>query len=144
MKNLVKTTMIAAVALILTAGAVSAQSLKADIPFAFRAAGVTMPAGSYRVDVALGSGGTTVFRLHNQEIGRAVLPMATASHDARKEWKADGKARIAFACGTDGCELVELWKGGLARDAYQFSRSKGSAGEGQLTVIGLNPATKGE
>ena len=49
MKNLTKNMTIAAAALMVAAGVAGAQTIQAEVPFGFRAAGTVMPAGSYRV-----------------------------------------------------------------------------------------------
>ena len=60
MKSLTTNLMIAAAALF-AAGAVSAQTMTADIPFAFQAGGKVMAAGTYRVDLR-GPTATVVIR----------------------------------------------------------------------------------
>ncbi len=50
MKKLTTKLMIAAAALVVAAGAASAQTMKAEIPFAFRAGDKVMAAGTYRVE----------------------------------------------------------------------------------------------
>jgi hypothetical protein len=144
MKSFTKTMMVAAAAVVMSAGVVSAQSLKADIPFAFRASGKTLAPGSYRVDVASGTSSVRYFRLRNETEGQAVLSMPVAAHDANKDWRADGKARLAFACGGSGCELIELWQGGNDRASYQFRQSKPHGEDTRMAVVEMRPAGKSE
>ena len=49
MKNLTTNLMLAAIALAAASGVASAQQLKAEIPFSFRAQGTLVPAGPYTV-----------------------------------------------------------------------------------------------
>ena len=46
MTNLTKNIMIAAAALMVVAGVAGAQTIQAEVPFGFRAAGTVLPAGS--------------------------------------------------------------------------------------------------
>ena len=49
MKRLTMNSMLAAAALVLAAGSAPAQTLKADVPFTFQAAGVVMTPGTYEI-----------------------------------------------------------------------------------------------
>ena len=57
---------IAAAFLALATGIASAQTLKADIPFAFRAGAKMMPAGEYTVDTLSSSVGMVALKNYDQ------------------------------------------------------------------------------
>src|SRR5690349_15396760 len=118
MTNFTKNFAITVAALALSAGAASAQQLKAEIPFAFQAGGKVMPAGTYRVNnVATNNG--AVFALQGDKTSSVVLP--GARHDANKSWS-DKAPRLAFACG-ETCQLTEVYAGGDA-SAYSIPMGK--------------------
>src|SRR2546422_502319 len=75
MTNFTKNLTLAAAALVVAAGAASAQTiaLKVDIPFAFQVAGKAMPAGAYRV-TNVSSNSTAVFALQTPGSSVVVLP----------------------------------------------------------------------
>ena len=52
MKNLAHKLMVVAAAMAAVAGTVSAQSMKAEVPFSFKVSGTVMPAGTYMVTAA--------------------------------------------------------------------------------------------
>jgi hypothetical protein len=124
--------LIFAAASLVTAGAVSAQAqvVKADIPFAFRAGGKVMPAGTYRVD--LGGPGGTVMIQDARWHGVVALPID------RIESK-DVTARLVFECSGGSCSLVEAWPGGYTL-GRAFSAPKGKRNEeAELAVVRLRP-----
>src|SRR5438477_6111669 len=103
MKNLTKNMMIAAAALVVAAGAAQAQQLKAEIPFSFRAAGTTMPAGEYRVE-GVRIQNTQTFKLTNVDTNRAVLALPNAGNNPART----GDATLTFECGGSHCALVQV------------------------------------
>src|SRR5437660_9831677 len=114
--------MIAAVTLVVAAGSASAQVLKAEIPFPFRAGGVVMAAGEYMV-IANQKNGQPVYRLWSEQEHRSILVLATSSSDPEKAWKASGSPVLSFECGVSHCALSAIWAG-PATPAYTFSRPK--------------------
>ena len=113
MKSLTNS-LIAAAALMVAAGNAPAQSLKAEIPFSFRAGGAMMNAGSYQVVTNPYGFGTPMIRLYNENDHKsAILPVMQS--DAPKEWVASGKPKISFECIEGRCSLARVWKEG--RDA---------------------------
>ncbi|HYW42435.1 MAG TPA: hypothetical protein VE959_06235 [Bryobacteraceae bacterium] len=136
MTNFTKNLIVGAAALVVAAGAASAESLKADIPFAFQVGGKTMPAGTYLVsNIAVSS--TGVLRFTDKGGGSAVV-MPRNKHDARKEWKLDGSPRLAFECGASGCALIEAWDG-TGNPAYGMSRPKTVDMETHIAVVLMRP-----
>ena len=140
MTNFTKNFMIAAAALAVAAGGASAQSLKADIPFAFQVRGKVMAAGTYRVDQI---GSAEIYRFRNNNDGQAVLVLPAAKHDPRKEWKADGDAKLAFECGPAGCALTELWDG-TGRPSYTFHRPKNVDMGTRVAIVTMRPDNKAD
>ncbi len=128
MKSLTTKLMIAAAALV-AAGAASAQTMTADIPFAFQAGGKVMAAGTYRVDLG-GPAATVIIR---DARGKNVVIARTVTHIDRKE----ETAKLVFSCGRGSCSLVQAWPGysepGLAFKAPVLNRNE----EASLVVIHL-------
>jgi hypothetical protein len=131
MTNFAKTLTLAAAALLLATGAASAQSLRADIPFAFHLGNTVLPAGTY--DIAdISHGAQPVLTLRNEH-GPSALALPTSPQDPAKEWQADGRPRLAFECG-ETCTLVRVWEGG-GHPAYELHRPKRSDMGIRIAVI---------
>jgi hypothetical protein len=129
--------MVAAATLVVAAGAASAQTMKADIPFTFRAGGAVLPAGSYLVDLRYDSASVPVIYLHGDAGHHAALAKALAPHDPPKAWRANRSAMLAFQCGVSQCSLVEAW-GGTERPAYSFPAPRLGRNEtARIAVIAL-------
>ena len=142
MKKLTRILMIATAALVVTAGAASAQTLSARIPFAFRAGNKVMAPGAYHIDNLRSVIGAPVFRISNVHSGRSITVLAQVPVDPRKGW-AQGNGMLVFACVSGDCTLAEIWSGSESH-AYAFSRPKvGKAEEAHLRAIPLQPG-KGE
>ena len=133
MTDFTKQIVVAASALML-AGAASAQSLKADIPFAFRVGNKLMQPGTYMVS-QIGHNGIETYRLLNTEMREAALAMGNIPHDPSKEWRADGKPRLAFECGERHCTLSELWNGESTHPSYKFHIPKSRGESYHLAVV---------
>ena len=103
MKNLTKNMTIAAVALMVAAGAAQAQIIKAEVPFSFRVAGTLLPAGEYRV-VTQSRGGAPIFHLVNVEAHRSIMTMAYPDNSV----KPGGDAKLTFECSGAQCALVKM------------------------------------
>ena len=128
MKSLTMKLTIAAAALF-AAGAVSAQTMKADIPFAFQAGGKVMAAGTYRVDLKGQAGLVTI--LGTAREGAVIVTPIT--HIERKE----NTAKLVFVCGRGLCSLVQAWPG-YSEDGLLFRTPKLDRNEeASLTVIHL-------
>ena len=121
MKKLTTKLMIATAALVAAAGSASAQTLRADIPFEFRAGDRVMEPGTYSVGISR-MGGSPVFQLSNvHSTGSAVL-LPRAPVDPQKGWT-EGKGKLAFACISGSCALAEIWTGSGSH-AYTFLRPR--------------------
>jgi hypothetical protein len=118
-----------AAAALFAAGAVSAQTLKADIPFAFQAGGKAMAAGRYLVDLR-GPGYTVVIR---DASGKSAVMARYITHIDGSE----GTAKLVFQCSRGNCSLQEAWSGyadsGLLFKTPKLDRNE----EASLTVIQL-------
>ena len=129
MKSLTMKLTIAAAALF-AAGAASAQTMTADIPFAFQAGGKVMTAGTYRVDLR-GPAMATVL-IHDKR-GKSAVIARTVTHIDGKE----DTAKLVFVCGRGPCSLVQAWPGnrepGLLLNAPKRDRNE----EASLIVIHL-------
>ncbi|SPE35272.1 conserved exported hypothetical protein [Candidatus Sulfopaludibacter sp. SbA6] len=139
MTNFTTRMMIAAATLAVAAGAASAQTLKAEIPFTFRANGRLMTAGTYRVTLNRAATGVPILYLLNHEGNRAAMAMARTPHDPPKAWKAAGSAVLSFECGAKLCSLVGLWRGDQ-EPAYSFAAPKpGNDEPTRVALIALRP-----
>lgn len=132
-----KTLMLAAAALTL-AGAASAQTLKADIPFAFQAGDKVLQPGTYVV-TRHSTAGIPTFRFTNLDDREAAVAMPYGSHDADKTWRADGKARLAFVCGANRCSISDLWDGDINSAAVGFPSPKARKESMRTAVIFAEP-----
>jgi hypothetical protein len=134
MTNFTTRMMIAAATLVVAAGSASAQSMKAEIPFAFRAGGVVMPAGTYRVQTDNHLGGHPYFLIGSVDGGRSVMLVGTVPHDPKKAWAAAGEAVLSFECGVSRCALSEVWNG-PDKAAYAVPRPKLGSDETTHTAL---------
>ena len=131
MKNLTKNMMIAAAALVVAAGVAQAQTIKAEVPFSFRAAGTVLPAGEYWVNQSRSIGGIPIFQLTNMDTHRSILAVSNAGSN----WKpGSSEASLTFECGGAHCALVQLAPG--TGQAYGFQRPKvGRDEDSRVAVI---------
>jgi hypothetical protein len=142
MKKLTRKLMIATAALVVGAGAASAQTLRAQIPFAFRAGNKVLAPGAYYIDNLRSVISAPVFRISNVHSGRSITVLAQVPVDPQKGW-AQGNGMLVFACVSGDCTLAEIWSGSESH-AYAFSRPKvGKGEEAYLREIPLQPG-KGE
>lgn len=106
MKSLRTKMTIAAAALLVAAGTVSAQnSMKAEIPFGFQANGVNMPAGAYRVTAGFGS--PSVIKVVAEDSSRGALLVSNMR--IGKDWSTE--AKLVFRCIGSDCALQQVWTG---------------------------------
>jgi hypothetical protein len=129
MTRLTTKLMIAAAALV-AAGAASAQTMKADIPFAFRAGGKVMAAGTYQVDFLRVGEAVAIRSRHNG----AVVAMPITHKDG-----VESTPKLVLACGRGTCSLSQIWHG--SGTGLVFSTPKSDPREqASLAVIPLRPA----
>jgi hypothetical protein len=76
------------------------------IPFAFRAVGSDLPAGSYMLSTT--REGSRTVALVNQDTGKKVfIPSSAPISESKGE-----RPRLVFTCGgEEGCSLARLWSG---------------------------------
>ncbi len=104
MKSSTLRLMIAAAALVVAAGTASAQTYKAEIPMAFRAAGKLMTPGSYEIRVSRNTATELVF-VRNIDAKSAVILVAQVKADPPKEWRKTAEPKVGFACIGGACNL---------------------------------------
>ena len=134
MKSLTTNCIIAVAALAASAGSASAQVLKAEIPFTFRAGKALMPPGSYELNLGVAPS-RTFFVLRNAETKASVMLANFNVGDVTKTWKAKGLPTLGFECFNAHCALHELW---TANDssAYYFGGPKlGRDGDTHIAEI---------
>jgi hypothetical protein len=142
MKNLTTRLMIATAALVVAAGAASAQTMTAAIPFEFHAGGRVMEPGTYQIQRLLTSE-IPVFWLSSVHSGTPIALLPQAGVDPQKTWEASGHGKLVFACTSGRCALAELYSGSGSR-AYKFRGPKlGKDETAILTEIPMQPG-KGE
>jgi hypothetical protein len=132
MKQFMIRSMFAAATLVAVAGISSAETLTAEIPFAFRAGRTLMAPGSYQVKVDH-SGGTAIFHLYNYDNHAGLVLLSYGTSEPDKAWVASGLPKIAFECAAERCALRQLWTGDRY-SVYQFSSPKPSRGEPALVT----------
>ena len=125
MKSMTMKLMISAASLAIVGSVASAQTLRAEIPFAFRAGDKVMAPGTYYVKA---SDTRQYVVLANYETKDAAVVMAGTRSTPSRNWAAAGEARMAFECDPARCELSRIWTG-PGEDALTFRRHGSSAAE---------------
>jgi len=126
MKRFLTYSMFAATALVAVAGSASAQNLKAEIPFAFRAGTALLQPGTYDV-VTRTAAASTMYQLRNRDTNESVMVFRQGTRDAAKAWLAAGRPTLAFRCSGTNCALAEVWTGGASSSF--FTAPKSAAGD---------------
>ena len=127
MTNLTTKWMLAAAAIALAAGSAAAETYKAEIPFAFRAAGAAMQPGTYVVSIGQ-SNQRPIPVLRSLDSGSAVLLPNYVFEDATGRVSPKGGSKLVFQCGGGSCVLHELSKPG-GTETYQFLGPKPARGD---------------
>ncbi len=143
MKKLTTRLMIATAALVVAAGAASAQVMNASIPFEFHAGGRVMEAGTYRIELSDWTG-TRVIWFSNFYSGKQATVLGQVRVDPEKAWIASREGKLAFQCTSGSCVLAEIYAGSGRDYAYKVPRPK--LGTGETAVLREIPmhAGKGE
>ncbi|HXA51242.1 MAG TPA: hypothetical protein VNV86_13090 [Candidatus Acidoferrum sp.] len=130
MKLNTHTLTIAAVAMLAAAGTASAETLKAEIPFSFQAAGTRMLPGAYSVKInSAGSG--SIVQIRNDDEGRSVMTLPRSVNTA---WTATrASVVLSFACTGGNCELSSLRNDNGT--VYSFTTSKKTPETRIATVV---------
>jgi len=129
MKSLNMKLTIAAAALF-AAGAVSAQTMTADIPFAFQAGGKLMAAGAYRVN--LNGPASTVLIREDKWKSTAVIARTVTRIEGE-----ENAAKLVFVCGRGPCALVQAWPGAHGSGLLFKTPKRDRNEEATLAVIHL-------
>jgi len=120
-KSLRRTLIAAALTLAASTAFGQDKDTTATIPFAFRAVGNDLPAGSYRI---LPASGSITLRLENVDTGKSVFIHAKAPISASQT----ERPRLIFQCGgEEGCALATLWSG--ADSGLEFATPKLTANQ---------------
>ena len=131
MKNLAHKLMVVAAAMAAVAGTVSAQSMKAEVPFSFKVSGTVMPAGTYMVTAAHHTS-TPIFRILNTDVSRSVLVLPASSRDEGPSRSRE--AKLVFRCSVGNCALAQIWSG-TGIGAYDLHLPKPGREEAALVTI---------
>ena len=125
--------------LVVAAGAASAQTLKAEIPFKFWAGSTVMAPGSYRVTaISMLSGGPAI-RLNTADGQHPVLLMPVAEGDPQKTWQAEGNPVLAFECTASHCSLATIWTGPFTPAYRMPGRKLGKDEPVRTALIEMHP-----
>jgi hypothetical protein len=125
---------IAAALLAAVSGVASAQVMKADIPFAFRAGNAMMAPGSYFVEV---KGADRLVYFWNRNAGQRAFVLYASTENPARQWTAKGDPVMEFDCGASRCELTRLWPGYELPAVSVPHRSLGKGERPVLTLIRL-------
>ncbi len=142
MKNLTMHSLFVVAALAAAAVSASAQTYKADIPMAFKAAGKQLAPGTYDLRLAMNGGSQRVVTIENRAHGIVALLVPGAGSDVPRAWFKDRTPKITFECLGSACSLSGLWNGSDIQ-AYEFPVHKpsGAATERMAVVtLGLTKA----
>jgi hypothetical protein len=137
MKRYTMNMTLAVAALTLTAGTISAQTMKAEIPFAFRVGKQVMQPGAYLVNILPSSSGAQIVRLANRDAKQSVLLVPSARFDVPRAWTSEARPKLRFACSEGPCTLNSMWMG--EGSALQFHSQRGKNGEPRIAEITLRP-----
>jgi hypothetical protein len=140
MKKLTTKLMIATAALVVAAGAASAQTMRAEVPFGFRAVDRVMEPGTYEVRVSQ-TGGTPVFRIRNVHSGASIALLPQAPVDPKKAWAASGEGRLVFACISGRCALDEIYSGS---GSHAYTVHRPNLGTDEAAVLREIPIQPGK
>ena len=137
MKRITNYVTTAAAVLMITAGVASAQTLKAEVPFAFHVGSNVMEPGTIRVQVMNRNSGSHILVVSNYDAKRSYFVLPKSVGDAPKSWVASGVPKLGFDCSSGTCILARAWNG--EGHAYEFYSPKTKSGETMLTEIVMTP-----
>ena len=109
MKTAMTNLLLVTAAMIAGSTMVCAQTVTADIPFQFRAAGAAMAPGSYELSTLPGPYGGERFQLRNLSSNKPVFLIPGLRKDAPRIWTESGQPKLAFTCSDNGCALQRFW-----------------------------------
>jgi hypothetical protein len=107
LKHLQRTFTAAMLTLVATAAYGQDRPLTAKIPFAFRAVGSDLPAGTYKLAAMSSASGT--MQLSNADTGKSVFIHSKGGPVSESQ---NARPRLIFKCvDQEGCSLATLWSG---------------------------------
>jgi hypothetical protein len=121
MKSMTTKFMMTAVALAIATGVASAQQYRADIPFAFRAGGKMLTAGTYVLQVK--DTQSYLVSITDARTRHSNVLLAASRNGSSKSPDGGTNPVLTFACGEDRCSLARLWTG-PAGPALTFSQPR--------------------
>jgi hypothetical protein len=121
----------AAAAMLAAAATGSAQTMRAEVPFPFTAAGARMQPGDYAVAVRPVGAARPIVQITNQDTRRAVLVLP-ASTDLPRD-TGSHQYVMTFACREGDCALISLREG--SEITLNFTRPKLGEGVHIATVV---------
>lgn len=124
---------IAAAAMVAVAACVQAETMKAEIPFPFQAAGARMEAGSYMVRMVHSVSGAPTVQIVNLEHRQRILAMPVSTDAPFSATNAE--AVMGFACTEGNCELSFVRDGEAT--VHHFVKGKGGPGT-RIAMIALH------
>lgn len=131
--KLTTTTIFATAALLAAAATGNAQTMKAEIPFAFETSNARMQPGSYQVVLKYGQSGSPTLQIFNADSKRSIFALPQ-SIDRPSHTAANGSdVVLSFECTEGHCVLARLWDGSTTR--YSFATPKPGASTHVATVI---------
>jgi hypothetical protein len=122
--------MIAAAAAAVVAGSASAQSLRADVPFAFETGTSTLQAGTYSIHTS--PNGVVYWR--NLDTNNGAMTKSMGPQDANREWK--DTPRVVFECADGRCALQTLYTAD-GNPALRFYGLKSKTGDTHIAMVPL-------
>ncbi|HUA63433.1 MAG TPA: hypothetical protein VML19_32055 [Verrucomicrobiae bacterium] len=133
------TTLMAAAAFVVAAGIASAQTMEANIPFAFHAGGKALDAGTYRVRVERSEAGNSTMIVSGGH-GKQLLTFLYPSGNAKAAWVSAGNAVLSFQCSEGRCTLANVWMGSEGETVYRVASPKTHGGAAVTTAeVVLHP-----
>jgi hypothetical protein len=131
MKRSLMTMTFAAAAVLAVAANGSAQTMKAEIPFAFNAGPTRLPPGTYQLHYFYNSGASPMLQIYSYAEKHGVLLQPVTAGDVPK-----GKGSnpmVSFACTEGHCTLAKLWDGGTT--AWNFRTPKPGAATRLTSIV---------
>lgn len=127
------TKMLATAALLAAATTGSAQSMQAEIPFAFQAGETRMQPGSYQVRLRQNSGGIPVLQIYNFDDRKSVTTLPRTVERPTRVADKGSDVVLTFECTEGRCALARLWDG--SESLYTFATPKPTAATHAASVI---------
>ena len=134
MKRTALTMTFAAAAMLAAAATGSAQTMKAEIPFAFHTGSARMQAGSYHVVLNTSHAGLPMIQVFSLDEHRSVIRVAMST--SRPPAPRESTITLSFACAEGNCELASLRDG--QSNVYRFA-VRGSRPDTRIATVVLRP-----